>query len=329
MDNKVSIVLTYLDYCLKYFDNCMNSILSQSHNNIEIIIVDKTTNNHIKNYFDTHKVHSYKIFGDKKKAGFAENYNVGIRNSSGSYVFVLNPDTTIDSHCVKGLVDAFTIDPSIGCISPKLLRMDENNEIYDPRVIDSAGMCITKYIRHYDRGAGVKDVGQYENTAFVFGATGAAVIFKRDCLEDIKIDDEYFDEDFEFGREDADICWRLNNYGWRCLFYPHSVVYHVRTARPGKRSMISSYTNLHSVKNRYLLILNNVSLASYLKTVPFILSRDLLIVGYVLLREWSSIPGILYILGNMGRLLKKRKRIRMKSKEDTSRFWFGKEFVDL
>jgi hypothetical protein len=103
----------------------------------------------------------------------------------------------------------------------------------------------------------------------------------------------------------------------------------VRTARPGKRSMISSYTNLHSVKNRYLLILNNVSLASYLKTVPFILSRDLLIVGYVLLREWSSIPGILYILGNMGRLLKKRKRIRMKSKEDTSRFWFGKEYVDL
>jgi hypothetical protein len=49
----------------------------------------------------------------------------------------------------------------------------------------------------------------------------------------------------------------------------------------------------------------------------------------VLLREWSSIPGILYILGNMGRLLKKRKRIRMKSKEDTSRFWFGKEYVDL
>jgi GT2 family glycosyltransferase len=270
-----------------------------------------------------------KIFSDKKKAGFAENYNVGMRSSTGNYVFVLNPDTILDVNCVQGLIEAFTLDPSIGCVSPKLLRMNENNEIYRPTIIDSAGMCLTKYVRHYDRGAGNRDVGQYENGAFVFGATGAAMMFKKDCLEDIKIDDEYFDEDFEFGREDADISWRLNNYGWKCLYWPKSIVYHVRTAKPGGRSNILPYTNMHSVKNRYLLLLNNISLSNYFRTSIFILLRDLSVICYVLLKEWSSIPAFVYLIANFRRLLSKRKRIQRGKYVDTSRFWFRHEKVDI
>ena len=74
--------------------------------------------------------------------------------------------------------------------------------------------------RHLDRGADQADVGQYERIEEVFGASGAAALYRRAMLEDVRVLGEYFDEDFFAYREDADLAWRARLLGWSCLYVP-------------------------------------------------------------------------------------------------------------
>ena len=63
-------------------------------------------------------------------------------------------------------------------------------------------------------------MGQYQQAELVFGATGAAALYRRAMLDDVRVAREYFDEDFFAYREDADLAWRAQLLGWRCLYVP-------------------------------------------------------------------------------------------------------------
>ena len=53
-------------------------------------------------------------------------------------------------------------------------------------------------------------------------------------IDDISIQGEFFDADFFVYREDADVAWRAQLMGWKCLYAPYARGYHVRKALPGK-----------------------------------------------------------------------------------------------
>jgi hypothetical protein len=76
--------------------------------------------------------------------------------------------------------------------------------------------------------------------------------------------------------------------------------------------------NYHSVKNRFLLRLNNMTGDLYRRDFWLITKRDLAVVGYVFLREWSSIPAFFYILFHLPRLLRKRAEIQRRGKTRNS-----------
>ena len=77
--------------------------------------------------------------------------------------------------------------------------------------------------------------------AFVFAigltvaACGAAALYRREMIDDVSEGDNFFDPDFFAYREDADVAWRAQLLGWRCLYVPGAVGYHVRTVVPGNR----------------------------------------------------------------------------------------------
>ena len=56
----------------------------------------------------------------------------------------------------------------------------------------------------------------------VFGACGAAALYRRVALADVG----RFDERFRFGLEDADMAWRLQAAGWACRYVPQRDVMH-------------------------------------------------------------------------------------------------------
>src|SRR5262249_43087650 len=124
------------------------------------------------------------------------------------------------------------------------------------------------------------------------------------------INGQYFDEDFFAYREDADLAWRCRLFGWTSIYVPTAVAQHRRRVTPRRRASLPKEVNCHSVKNRVLLRLNNMSLAQYRRDFWPITLRDAAVVGYVLLWEWSSIPGLFYIVRNLPRLLRKRQWIQ-------------------
>jgi len=60
-------------------------------------------------------------------------------------------------------------------------------------------------MRHLDRGAEELDHGRYDRVQYVFGASGAAAFFRRDFIEAVSVEGEFFDEDFFAFREDGDL----------------------------------------------------------------------------------------------------------------------------
>src|SRR5260370_31084723 len=78
-------------------------------------------------------------------------------------------------------------------------------------------------------------------------------------IGDVSIGGDFFDPDFFSYREDADVAWRSQLLGWRCIYTPAAVGWHVRSVVPGDRRSITPSINMHSVKNRFLMRIKNTT----------------------------------------------------------------------
>ena len=148
-------------------------------------------------------------------------------------------------------------------------------DLPEKQLVDSTGIYFTPMLRHLDRGSQEVDNGHYLNFEYVFGATAAAALYRRAMIEDISIHGEFFDPDFFVYREDADVAWRAQLMGWRCMYTPMARGYHVRNVLPGNRRALPSAINMHSVKNRFLMRWKNMTPDLYRRNWRSITGRDL------------------------------------------------------
>jgi len=192
-------------------------------------------------------------------------------------------------------------------------------------VVDSTGIFFTPNLRHLDRGSLEVDNGHYRQYEYVFGATAAAALYRREMIEDILVDGEFFDSDFFVYREDADVAWRAQLLGWKCLYAPYARGYHVRKALPGNRRALPAEINMHSVKNRFLLRLKNISADVYRKNWLSITLRDCMVVGCCMLWEFTSLKAFLFLFRNYRRVMEKRRQIQERRRVDDKYMasWFS------
>ncbi len=285
------------------------------------------------------------ISRNEENLGFSGGHNQGVHRAvvgKFTHLLVLNPDVALKPDCLKILVAQFSKNPSIGSVTPKLLRADRNLKPIEPRVIDAAGMVLEGSLRHFDRGAGEFDTGQFENEAFVFGGTGACLLISVECAwsvalpasakgdglykiypqleRDVSPRVQLFDEAFFAYREDADLAWRCRRLGWRCLYTPGAVAMHVRVVTPERRSDLPADLNRYGVRNRFLLQLNNWSIKSGLSTLVFgILWRNFLVVAGVIVKERSSLRALRDVFALARRALALRVEIEQRITEVRSR----------
>ena len=233
--------------------------------------------------------------------GFAAAANQGIRASNGEFVLVLNPDCFPEPDYSAKLIDV--LRDRVGSATGKLLQAGEVARV------DSKGIRMTRTGRHLDIEQGVLDDASAEMRE-VFGVSGAAAMYRRDFLEDVAIDGEYFDEDFFAYREDADLSWRGQLFGWRAMYIPGAVAYHVRRVTPDRRRSLPPLINMHSVKNRFLLRWKNEGGYLALRNLPFEIARDVVTIGAVLTIERSSLPALTWLWSNRRRIQAKRRAIQ-------------------
>jgi GT2 family glycosyltransferase len=168
-------------------------------------------------------------------------------------------------------------------------------------------------------------VGQYDRPQWVFGATGAAAMFRRSFVEAVSLSGQFFDEEFFSYREDADLAWRGQLMGWKCLYEPSAVAWHVRRVTPERRESLPVEINWHSIKNRFLMRGKNASGWLCRRLFWPVAARDLMVVGYALFRDWRMLSAILYPLKNIAGIRAKRKIIqeRRRVSDGDLLWWFN------
>lgn len=299
MNPRVSIqVVTYQSR--DDLDRCLEALRAQTFRDFRLRILDNASTDGTRELLGA--VDADLLLADTN-TGFAAGHNRLARAWPAPYILFLNPDTVLAPGFLEQILDALEREPDAGSAAGKLLRMDG-------RTLDSTGIVMTRNQRHLDRGAGEVDRGQYDAPGEIFGPSGAAALYRYSCLEDVALDGQFFDEDFFAYREDADLAWRCRLLGWRSLYVPAAVGRHRRRVTPERRRRLPAAINRHSVRNRFLLRINNMTGGLYRKCFLPITRRDLAVIGYVLLWEWASIPGLVYPLRHCSRLAAKRRRIQ-------------------
>jgi len=279
---------------------CLTSLQSQMFKDFEVRVLDNAS---ADGTVEVAKRFNVEIITSSINTGFSKGHNTLIRNSRSDYVLVLNPDTVLGPDFIAEMVKALEARPDAGSASGKLLRMDKTT-------LDSTGIIMLRNQRHLDRGAGEPDIGQFDRPEDIFGPSGAAAMYRRTALDSCAVNGEFFDEDFFAYREDADLAWRLQLFGWTSLYVPSAVAQHRRVVTPERRAQLSPIINYHSVKNRFLLRINNMPGEMYRRNFWPVTLRDCMVVGYVLAREWSSLPALIYVIRHFPRLWKKRRLIQ-------------------
>ena len=223
------------------------------------------------------------------------------------YVLLLNPDIELDPDFAAVLLDALEADPRVALASGKLLRPGRT-------VIDSAGIRLPRHRRPRDRGSDEADSGQYDRAEFVFGVSGAAMMLRRAALSDLAVAGEVVDEDFFAYHDDTDLCWRANRLGWRVLYEPRARGVHGRRWKRQQRMEIAPFVRRHSFKNHYLQIIKNERLADFFLNLPWLLTWELLRLGFAVLRDRTLLAGYGEALANSRRAFAKRRMIEQRAR---------------
>lgn len=281
---------------------CIASVRAQDYPAISLRIWDNETTAASRALLEPLTSADERVFSDAN-LGFADAHNKLINSSSSAYYLCLNPDAVLSAGYVRELVDALEADSTVGSATGRLLRLDDD-------VIDSTGIVMTPDQRHLDRGAGEPATGRYlSGPEPIFGPSGAAAMYRRAMLDDIALHGEFFDRAFFAYREDADLAWRAQWRGWTSLYVPTAAARHRRRVTPERRSALPAQINRYSVRNRFLLRIKNQSFGLAWRFALPGLWRDTQVVGYVLLREWASIPGLLDVVRLLPSMLGWRRHI--------------------
>lgn len=297
----------------RYIRRCLEAVLDQQGIPLEVVVLDNASTDRTRDAIaavaaSRPGARIRTILSDRN-LGFAEAQNHAICATTAQWVLTLNPDVLVQPGFIRSLVEAGESDPGAGAVCGKLLSIGPGFEpLPEPR-IDSTGIFFTPAMRHFDRGWHEPDASYSGGMEYVFGASAAAALFRREMIDDIAIDGSFFDPDFFVYREDADVAWRAQLLGWRCIYTPAAQAYHVRTVTPANRRSLPDFINMHSVKNRFLMRIKNATGGIFRRYWLHMAARDLVVLGGSILWEPASIKAWWHVLRSLPRALRQRRTI--------------------
>jgi GT2 family glycosyltransferase len=248
---------------------------------IEIIVVDNGSKvNPVP--AGTQRYQNVKFIRSDLNTGFAGGNNIGIREATGEYLFLINNDTEVTAELIGKLVQTMEENPKIGIISPKIHYFDH------PGMLQYTGYTPMNYYtaRNASIGQFEEDKGQYDKLSGVTGyAHGAAMMIKRAALEKAGgMAESYF-----LYYEELDWCERIRKAGYEVHVDLSALIYHKESVSVGKRTALKEF---FMNRNRILFIRKNASgLTFFIFCCYFfaaVVPRNL--IHYIRNKEFSFIP---------------------------------------
>ncbi len=206
------------------FNKFLPSVIENSKgDNIEIIIADNgSTDGSID--FLQQNYPTIKIIDLKENFGFAEGYNRALKQVHAKYFVLLNSDVKVSKNWITPCVERFESDKEVAAIQPKILSYNQP-ELFE--YAGAAGGFIDKFGYPFCRGRILNEVEedkkQYNQSTGIFWASGAAMFIRAETF----YKSGGFDGDFFAHMEEINPCWRIKSRGFKIVYEPQSVVFHL------------------------------------------------------------------------------------------------------
>lgn len=201
---------------------CLESLLAQNEPAFDIILWDNGsqdgTEEAVKKSFPKVHVH-YNLTNLGVASGRNAAAELAIRTYKPTHLLFLDNDMLVEPGFVGALLEPFADYDDVGQTQAKLRFMDDRQRLNDGggARIDFIFWKITPV------GFGEIDHGQYDKIRPCVSCGGAMMV-RTDVFEQLKGFDPMFDP---FGPEDLDFSLRLQEAGYRALYVPQAVAYHV------------------------------------------------------------------------------------------------------
>ena len=216
------IIVSYKsDYVI---ENCINSI----HSEIEIVVVDNSNNDQLKEKIET-KYKNVKYILSKKNLGMGAGNNLGIKNVNKDFVLILNPDVTLEKSSIDEMIIASQEIENFGIIAPLSDKSEYPN-------------YTLKKMNDFDPIKPFK----------VKSVDGYAMLLNLKKLK--KLNNFYFfDENFFLYLENEDLCLRLEKNDENIYIVPKSRIHHLggKAVDPKYKNEIEYLRNWHWMWSKF------------------------------------------------------------------------------
>lgn len=156
--------------------------------------------------------------------GFTGGYNKALNQINAEYFVLLNSDIEVTENWLNPIIYYLDGNKEVAAAMPKLLAYDNKKQF---EYAGAAGGFIDKYGYPFCRGRILSELEddhqQYDEASEVFWATGACLVVRSSLYRELGGLDEFFFAHME----EIDLCWRLKNLGYKIMYIPQSIVYHV------------------------------------------------------------------------------------------------------
>ena len=249
------IILNYNGKSL--LKGCLDSVLVQSFNDFEILLVDNNSTDDsidfVKKHYSDQRI---KIIQSDKNLGFADGNNLGLKNASGEYIVLLNNDTVVDKDWLKYLYELINSDKTIGVAQSLVITEGIPSKYYEENgTVNLLGHNIME----------VFDIGE-DGIGEILQATGCSLITRKSLLDEIG--GLFLDEYFAYA-EDTYLCFKVKFFGKRIMHTSKSLVHHKGNATFKKHKSSSLY--FYQERNRLLNFLLFFSKPILIKYIPYLI----------------------------------------------------------
>lgn len=245
MNRKATVVIP--NYNGKnYIEICMDALGKQNYRDFETIVIDNASQDGSDKTIEE-KYPWAELVRNDENTGFSRAVNQGIELAKTDYVILLNNDTEVHPDFVGELVKAIEEDERIFSVSSKMISFKERD------LMDDAGDMYTLLGWSAQRGV-AQSIEKYNKKKNVFTACAGAAIYRKKVFDEIGV----FDIKHFAYLEDIDVGYRARIRGYRNVFCPTAVVWHIGSATSGSR--YNDFKVSISARNNIYLIYKNMPL---------------------------------------------------------------------
>ena len=283
---KLSVII--VNYNVKYFlEQCLYSVRKALKGlEAEVFVVD---NNSVDGSVEMVKEKFPEFFciGNKDNLGFSKANNQAIRQSTGEYVLLLNPDTLIEEDTLQKVCDFMDAHPDAGGLGVKMVDGKGNFLPESKRGLPTPSVAFYKIFGFSRIFPKSKVFGKYhlgfldkEETHEIEILSGAFMMMRKSVLDKTGLLDETF---FMYG-EDIDLSYRIIKAGYKNYYFPGTRIIHYKGESTKKSSMnyvlvfynaMVIFAKKHFSQKNARLFSFLINIAIYFRAILALISRFL------------------------------------------------------